>query len=82
MKTFKIRVKDTAEYEIDYVETESEAIDKAIEMFGERIPTTEVTELCPHCNVELENKIHDTDGTNLIESMTCPDCGYGTPALN
>lgn len=36
---------------------------------------------CPHCDVVLEAKMIDVDGTNLEEHKICPDCGYGTPAL-
>jgi len=36
---------------------------------------------CPHCDVPLESKMFDIDGTNLEEHSVCPECGYGTPAL-
>ncbi len=42
---------------------------------------TEATKLCPHCDTELESRMVDIDGTNLVENNICPDCGYGTPAL-
>ncbi len=38
-------------------------------------------EKCPHCNIKLEPKMVDVDGTNLEEHDICPECGYGTPAL-
>tara|TARA_Y100000310_G_C20512902_1_gene729757 strand:- start:80 stop:547 length:468 start_codon:yes stop_codon:yes gene_type:complete len=38
-------------------------------------------EKCPHCDIALKAKMHDIDGTNLVESITCPECGYGTPAM-
>ena len=76
----------------DEIEANSEV--EAVEKFYSNMvqdnetPTTfldniiEVEELCPHCKVELENKMIDTDGTNLSEHKICPKCGYGTPALN
>lgn len=39
-------------------------------------------EKCPHCDIKLKYLMHDIDGTNLVETATCPECGYGTPALN
>jgi predicted RNA-binding Zn-ribbon protein involved in translation (DUF1610 family) len=36
---------------------------------------------CPHDDTKLVYKMHDIDGTNLSETLTCPECGYGTPAL-
>ena len=38
-------------------------------------------EACPHCEIPLESKMVDIDGTNLEEHLVCPDCGYGMPAL-
>lgn len=43
---------------------------------------TIIKEVCPHCEIELEDKMIDVDGTNLEEYKICPDCGYGTPALS
>ena len=43
---------------------------------------TIIKEVCPHCEIELEDKMIDVDGTNLEEHKICPDCGYGTPALH
>jgi len=40
-----------------------------------------IKELCPHCGVELESKMIDIDGTNLVEHDICPECQYGMPAL-
>jgi len=36
---------------------------------------------CPHCDVKLVPKMFDIDGTNLEEHFVCPECGYGSPAL-
>lgn len=41
----------------------------------------EETEMCPHCDEELEARIFDIDGTNLEEHEVCPKCEYGSPAL-
>lgn len=41
----------------------------------------EKVDLCPHCEIPLENKMFDIDGTNLVEHAVCPECGYGTPAM-
>jgi len=41
----------------------------------------EAKEICPHCEIALEPKMIDVDGTNIQECMICPECGYGTPAL-
>ncbi len=38
-------------------------------------------EICPHCEIVLEPKMIDVDGTNLEEHYVCPKCGFGTPAL-
>ena len=38
-------------------------------------------EICPHCEIPLESKMFDIDGTNLEEHFVCPGCGYGSPAL-
>jgi hypothetical protein len=40
-----------------------------------------IVEVCPECEIELEPKMIDIDGTNLVEHNICPKCGYGTPAL-
>ena len=42
---------------------------------------TIITEVCPHCEIELESKMIDIDGTNLEEHTVCEKCGYGYPAL-
>lgn len=36
---------------------------------------------CPHCDIALVARMIDVDGTNLVESDVCLECGYGTPAL-
>jgi len=36
---------------------------------------------CPHCDAELHSRMLDVDGTNLVETLMCLECGYGTPAL-
>lgn len=33
-------------------------------------------ELCPNCNTALVYRMHDIDGTNLVEKKTCTECGY------
>ena len=43
--------------------------------------STEVIEVCPHCEVVLIARMFDIDGTNLVECGICSECGYGTPAL-
>ncbi len=40
-----------------------------------------IKEICPHCEITLESKMIDVDGTNLEEHFVCPKCGFGTPAL-
>jgi len=40
-----------------------------------------ISEICPHCEIPLEIKMIDIDGTNLEEHFICPKCGYGSPAL-
>ena len=42
---------------------------------------TEIIEICPHCEIELEAKMFDVDGKNLSEHNVCPRCNYGTPSL-
>lgn len=38
-------------------------------------------EMCPHCDIPLVYRMHDIDGVNLVETNTCPNCRYGTPAV-
>ena len=71
-------------------DNEQEAIQKFFELIESEPQQTitsfvedniKVSELCPHCEIPLEAKMIDIDGTNLEEHVVCPDCGYGTPAL-
>lgn len=80
MKTFRIKIKDEGVYKLE-ADTEDKAKFQVEEWFHERIHPMEIEEMCPHCNVALKAKMHDVDGTNLVESMTCEECKYGTPAL-
>lgn len=36
--------------------------------------------LCPECgsSKEFEYRMVDIDGTNLVEYLCCPDCGYNS----
>lgn len=42
---------------------------------------TIVQEICPRCNIPLECRIIDRDGTNLQECSICIDCWYWMPSL-
>lgn len=93
MKKYQVEILETSSRIIDIEATsKDEAIDKVEEMHRkEEIVLTAgdfsgvefnlLTEICPHCEIPLESKMIDVDGTNLEEHRVCPDCGYGTPAL-
>ncbi len=38
-----------------------------------------VPPLCPVCDSEMEFRMVDIDGTNLIEKLVCPECGEQIP---
>lgn len=87
MKLFQIKIDIEESIE---AENEQEAKVKFFEMIEsepqQTIPSfvddnIKVLEMCPHCEIPLEMKMIDTDGTNLEEHAICPTCGYGTPAL-
>ena len=40
-----------------------------------------IDEKYPYCDIKLESKMIDVDGTNLEEHQICSECSYGTPAL-
>jgi len=75
--------------EVYYAETEEEALEQfTVELNSDNqtletyiYENIEVLELCPNCEIPLEFKMIDVDGTNLEEHNVCPSCGYGTPAL-
>ena len=50
-------------------------------LISDIIGEAKITEVCPHCEIELKPKMIDVDGTNLEEHYVCEKCGYGTPAL-
>ena len=87
MSLFKIKI----EYEDD-IEAKNE--DDAYAKFYENICSSNndipsfldenitIKEFCPHCEIELESKMIDIDGTNLEEHTICEKCGYGYPALH
>lgn len=91
METYKIRIVEILEKDVDIeAENNDAAIDKAKEMYKKEeiildesdfIGEADFHNVCPHCNVKLESKMIDVDGTNLEEHNVCPDCGYGSPAL-
>lgn len=74
-------------------DVESDCVENAIASLEEQVAgnnetllnhileNVEITELCPHCEEVLENKIIDVDGRNLEEHLICEKCDYGMPAL-
>lgn len=70
---------DSEEDAIGQFYTDIEESNQTLETFtGE---STTAVEVCPNCEIPLESKMIDVDGTNLEEHKVCPRCGYGTPAL-
>lgn len=86
MKKFKIKLHID---EIIEAENEEEAFadyEDSLTRNNETLLThfcnaSDVVEICPHCEIELESKMIDIDGTNLEEHLVCEKCGYGYPAL-
>lgn len=85
MKKFLITT--TIEEKIEAID-EEDALEKfciAIENEPQQTTSTylydhlKVQELCPNCNLPLENKMIDLDGTNLEEHQVCEKCGYNYP---
>ena len=95
MTKHKVKIREGLERDVVVeAENEGEAIEKVKEMYRneevilgsedfsyEDFSYEGEVETCPHCDIELENKMIDVDGTNLEEHNVCPECGYGTPAL-
>lgn len=87
MNTYKIKIKYENEIEAN---SEDEAREKFFSEMEENNEKTDIfldehisiKEMCPHCGIELENKMIDIDGTNLEEHNICPKCGYGMPTLH
>lgn len=93
MKKYKVVLRDYAYIERivsanNKIEARKKALDAESGEYEENEIKTDsyweisdIIKLCPHCEIELEAKMIDIDGTNLEEHFVCPDCGYGSPAL-
>lgn len=90
-KAKDLEIDDVVEYmNAEYVVSEVEVVGKdtfvVFEGYGYEVQLKSKDELyvkdkCPHCDVTLEYKMFDVDGTNLQEYPVCPECGYGSPSL-
>jgi hypothetical protein len=69
--------------EIEYQNSEEAFIEacEANEYTFESNGTMRTETHCPNDGTKLQYRMHDVDGTNLVETLTCLECGYGTPSL-
>ena len=93
MNRYKVLLRDTVYIERivsakDEVEARKKALDEESGEYEENTVETDpywqvasIVKLCPKCDIELEPKMIDVDGTNLEEHLVCPECGHGSPAL-
>lgn len=95
MKKYTVKITEILEREVEVdAATEEKAIHRIEKNYKDEViildssdfsevdfEVVEEKEMCPDCDVPLEPKMIDLDGTNVEEHDVCPECGCGAPSI-